>query len=350
MTGQQLNAMPPLRWCIKGILPAHGIAQLYGPSTAGKSFLCFDMATAIAEGRPWFGYRTTRYPVVIVATEGQYGLKLRAQAWQQHHQRPLPDTLYFVIDEVRINHPSRVARLAEQLPAHAIVIIDTQSAAAPGTDENNSADMGRIIEGAKQLAKHTGGLTVLVHHTGKDPSKGARGHSSQQPAMDACLEVCGGEGRPRAWVLRKSKDATDGQRHAFALQVITLGQDSDGESITSCVINPDSAEPVRGGQLTDKQQRALDNYRKAAATVGTTDHQGLFIGLHPERWRAVFYADSPLDSDSAKKKDFTRQRQALVAKGLLIIHEQRYRPHGPSAAAEEQQFTRQLADRLATPP
>ena len=50
-----LRDLPPLSWCVRGVLPTVGLAALYGPSSSGKSFLAFDMAAAIAEGRDWFG-------------------------------------------------------------------------------------------------------------------------------------------------------------------------------------------------------------------------------------------------------------------------------------------------------
>ena len=44
-----LNA-PPLRWLVCGVLPATGLACVYGASGSGKSFLALDLCTAIAAG------------------------------------------------------------------------------------------------------------------------------------------------------------------------------------------------------------------------------------------------------------------------------------------------------------
>ena len=52
-----LHALPPLTWRVRGVLPAHGLASVYGPSGSGKSFLVLDAAAAIADGADWFGYR-----------------------------------------------------------------------------------------------------------------------------------------------------------------------------------------------------------------------------------------------------------------------------------------------------
>src|SRR5690606_27852522 len=81
LTGADLEAMPAIRWRIKGVLPERGLAQVYGASKSGKSFLTLDMACAIAGGdSEWFGYRVNQSPVVYLAAEGEAGFKLRTQA------------------------------------------------------------------------------------------------------------------------------------------------------------------------------------------------------------------------------------------------------------------------------
>lgn len=84
-----MAVLSPLRWCVRGVLPEHGVAALYGASASGKSFLGFDLAASIAEGTDWFDCRVTRLPVVYVALEGEAGFRARVQAWEQHNERKL---------------------------------------------------------------------------------------------------------------------------------------------------------------------------------------------------------------------------------------------------------------------
>lgn len=44
LTADELRDLPPLAWCVRGVLPAVGLAALFGPSSSGKSFLGFDLA------------------------------------------------------------------------------------------------------------------------------------------------------------------------------------------------------------------------------------------------------------------------------------------------------------------
>ena len=79
--------------------------------------------------------------------------------------------------------------LIAAVPAKSICIIDTLNRASPGSDENASADMGKLLAAVKKLEAEIGGLVILCHHTGKDRSQGLRGHSSLHAAMDAEIEL-----------------------------------------------------------------------------------------------------------------------------------------------------------------
>jgi len=239
LSAADLRALPPLAWRVRGVLPAVGQAALFGPSASGKSFLAMDMAAAIAEGQSWFGCRVEAAPVVYAALEGEAGFKLRAQAWEVSRGRELPDGLLMMMQGFKLTDPRDVSDLAAVVPAGAVIFIDTLNRAAPTADENSSKDMGEILEGAKRLQRLTAGLVVLIHHTGKDTSKGLRGHSSLFAAMDACIEVSR-DGDRREWKVAKSKDGADGDAHPFKLHIEALGSDEYGDPVTSCVVLRDT--------------------------------------------------------------------------------------------------------------
>ena len=71
---------PPLRWRVKGLIPARGIGQIYGASTAGKSFLSLDLAVHVARGRAWYGHKVNASSVAIFSLEGQEGVRNRIAA------------------------------------------------------------------------------------------------------------------------------------------------------------------------------------------------------------------------------------------------------------------------------
>lgn len=283
--GDDLRELPPLAWRVRGVLPAVGVAALYGPSASGKSFLAFDMAAAIAEGQRWFDCRVDAAPVVYAALEGEAGFKLRAQAWEVSRTRKLPAGLLMMLQPFKLTEPQDVRDLAAVVPAGAVVFVDTLNRAAPTSDENSSKDMGEILEAAKTLQTLTGGLVVLVHHTGKNAAAGLRGHSSLFAAMDAAIEVTR-DGDNREWKVAKSKDGADGDAQAFRLQVEMLGTDEYGDSITSCVVQRDtSAQDVQRVKLPQggNQKVALEALRDLLAKAGPFNTPGAPTTCPPGR-------------------------------------------------------------------
>jgi len=233
-----IMAQPPLRWCVKGLLPETGIGAIYGPSQSGKSFLCFDLGIAIAKGNAWFGHRTTSHPVTYVMLESEAGLRNRVEAWEVHNGASIPEGFRAMPQPFQLAERDQVEELGALLPSGGVVIIDTLNRAAPGLDENSSQDMGRILAGMKRLQEITGGLVIAVHHTGKDASKGLRGHSSLFAALDGAIEV-ERNANGRCWSAAKVKDGEDGKQVPFKLHPIGLGTDADGDPITSCAVGPD---------------------------------------------------------------------------------------------------------------
>lgn len=236
-----LRTMPPMRWRIYGVMPAEGFGAMYGQSGSGKGFLIVDMIAAVAEGRPWFGHRVKPGRVLYVVLEGKAGIPKRFAAWEKANERPFPDAVHFLFESFRLTDRADVLGLAaaiESVGGAEVIVIDTLNRAAPGADENSSQDMGRVLEAVKDLQAMTGGMVLLVHHTGKDASKGMRGHSSLFGGMDAVIEVSR-SGDLRSWSSGKLKDEKDGESHAFRIRRIELGEDDAHEPITSCVVEPE---------------------------------------------------------------------------------------------------------------
>lgn len=324
LSADDLRKLPALRWRVKGLLPERGVATIFGPSTSGKSFIAIDQGAAIAEGSDWFGLRTKKAPVVYVALEGEAGIAQRVRAWEIANRRPLPDGMRVVIQPFRLIDADDVEALADVVPHGAVVYIDTTNRAAPGADENSSVDMGRILQGAKALAERIAGLVVLVHHTGKDATKGLRGHSSMHGAMDGALEVVR-DGERRAWRNYKVKDGPDGDEFAFRLAVVELGEDEDGEAITSCVVRPDKREAeVRMVKLPQGGNQRL--VLEAIRPLFKDGHRGK-PGAPPlrpciELETAVRVGAGALTCASDKRASRAREAlTGLISRGVLGLNE-----------------------------
>ena len=315
-----IMAQPPLRWRLKGIFPQAGIGAIYGPSASGKSFLGVDLGISIALGDRWFGHRSFAASVTYIMLEGEAGLRNRIQAWEEHNLQQIPSTFMAIAQPFELADPAQVEELAAVAPKDGVVIIDTLNRAAPGLDENSSQDMGRVLAGMKRLQEITGGLVLIVHHTGKDASKGLRGHSSLFAALDGAIEV-ERSSNSRCWSAAKVKDGEDGKQVLFKLNVIDLGKDSDGDAVTSCAVSEDTGAIFQAKPPSGKHQIvALSAIRRALGASSSTGQGGAPSGSACLRFEEAVTQSAPELVGVEKKRRAARAREAvqgLISSGHL---------------------------------
>ena len=326
-------------WCVKDLLPASGLAAIFGQPGSGKTFVALDMAFSLAEGRDWFNIQTRACPVVYVNLESRLGLKKRLMAWQKEKRR-LPENISFVIEPFHILKD--VDRLARGIKQGTVIFLDTLNAAASGLDENSSMDMGKILEAAKKLQRLTDGLVVLVHHGGKDISKGLRGHSSLLAALDAVIEVAGTP-EARFWKTTKLKEAECNTRRGFKLKAVDIGMNEDGEPETSCVVEPDDSAVQRKKPLSSTLTYALESLRETLKTKGDIGDKHGNVSVHLDEWRPIFYKGHPAANQKAKEKAFLRARKALVDAEVIDVNDDYY------SLRQLETGDRQETDRRQTP-
>jgi hypothetical protein len=237
-TSGEFDGFGEVQFAIDGVLPVQGLAVFFGAPQSGKSALSLEVMRALVTGSSWFGRETLQRNVWFVAAEGQSGLRQRVKAMEKHFQLQLPDAARFVFDEINLMKEDDVDALKARIVEHGgvqVIVIDTLACAMAGGDENSSKDMGKVLSAAKALQHAIGGLVILVHHTGKDASRGMRGHSSLLAALDVAIEVKRHENH-RTWHLAKARDAEDGVAGAFLLEKVELEPDSKGRPRSSIVV------------------------------------------------------------------------------------------------------------------
>jgi hypothetical protein len=257
LTSAALAALQPPGWLIDGLVPAASLTMLYGPSGAGKSHVALDLGASVATGRQWCDRNVTAGTVLYVVAESPAGMGRRIAAWAEHHELTLDqlDDLCWITGAVNLFDPLE----AHALAAHVIrldarlVIIDTLARCSVGAEENSAKDMGQVIAGA-DLARRAGATVLLVHHTGKDGDRGARGSSALKAAVDAELAVSSDHGKITV-TNPKQKDAVEAAD-------ITLRLEPHGDS---AVLVPASTSPPSTFRPTTLMERV------AATLVGIPD-------------------------------------------------------------------------------
>ena len=316
----EFTAGKPMEWIIRGVLPRAELCVLYGESGSGKSFLALDLCAAITRGIEWRSKRTARGSVVYVCAEGAGGFKARLRAYAQGRDCALHELPAVIPDAPNLLEAKDAAALAHGILAWGrpdVVVIDTLSATTPGGNENSGEDMGLVLSHCKFIHRKTGALVVLIHHSGKDATKGARGWSGLRAAADAEIEVVR-NGDFRSATITKMKDGEDGSQLAFKLRTVALGFDADGEEESSCVVehldDVESPSARKARPSGEWQIKTLDVLREVAPT-----------GVISERDLATaVLAQMPAQVDTRGQNrapgSFDRALRQLCAKNLVFVH------------------------------
>jgi len=176
---------------------------------------------------------------------------------------------------VDLGSPEMVARIERTIEAQfdgreVFVVLDTLAATTPGLDEN-SKEILVAFSVAQRLIDRFGCTVMMIHHAGKDSTKGSRGFSGIKGACDFEIEVLrieDDEGEaPTEWCYRvsKQKDAEDGRLFGFRLEPVELRRrDVDGDKRTSLVVEHlDQAPQLTSGKKKGKGTRPLSPLHSA---------------------------------------------------------------------------------------
>lgn len=241
-TSEALKSRPRKKWLVKHLIPARGVVLIYGPPKVGKSFLALHLLASIGSGmKRWFNNTiSVNGPCVYAPFEGEAGITDRVEAWKLQHE--INDGLIFLEegfnlrDEVSRREFVRQVELTDDVGA---VCIDTITAAFPGIIQNADDGMGEVIAIAKDMSRQLNCVVILVHHSGKDETRGPRGSNALSGAADIQLKVSEGK-----FMVELAKDAAMGTDYHFSLDKVHLGEDSDGDEISSLVVSETAAAEV----------------------------------------------------------------------------------------------------------
>ncbi len=323
----------PIEWLVKGVLPRSDLGILFGASGSGKTFVALDLAMALSRGVSWRDHRVPKsVRVLYVAAEGSGGVGNRIKAYlkkygieRPHNLSVMPATPSLMVDgDIR-----EVLASVTAADGFDVIIIDTFAQVTPGANENAADDMGRALANLRALADATQAMPILVHHAGKDASKGARGWSGLKAAADVQIEVIRRESGAREIHVEKLKDGQDGARFGFELEVVDLGADEDGDPVSSCVIRHTDAAPIQSrsnqvGPRGDNQRRVFDCAKEAGAGL---PHGALTVEVIDRAIGSIPY--DPASSDEGKPKRDQRRGHVIRAlrclcdRGLLVTQDDR---------------------------
>jgi hypothetical protein len=315
LSAAQFVRRPAPTWLIEDVLPQGELVVLFGESGAGKSFMALDLVMAIARGVQWRDREVVKGRVVYVCAEGSRGFISRLEAYAEHNNLDV-DTLPvgFVVDAPNLLQRAECLEVASQIGRADVVVFDTFAQVTPGGNENSGEDMGLALSHCKGIHRATGATVLLVHHSGKDASKGARGWSGLRAAADAEFEVID-SGHGRSMTVTKQKDGETGEEFGFVLADVLLGVSPKGKPIVGKVVE-------HTGEVSKRKVPARGAVEKVALRVlGELKEAG---PVSQAEW--IDAAVENLPAGSPGGRDTRRQRvmravECLVALGHAVIVE-----------------------------
>lgn len=225
-------------YLIKGWIDHGGLSVMYGPSNVGKSFLALDMAHHVSKGLAWGKRRVRAGRVLYVAAEGGASFDNRVAALAD------PELWVLNLPMVMTGGNSQAPFLTEVMQHLAatggkpfdMIVFDTMARVMGAGDENTAPGIADLMAGLDHIRRATGAHIMLIHHSGKDGGKGARGHSSLRAAIDTEIELTRDEIGMISAEVTKQRDGPTGYKFSYTLRQVVLGEDQDGDQVTTCVV------------------------------------------------------------------------------------------------------------------
>ena len=266
LTEPELNQLTPPEPLIDGWLNRNSLAFLIGPPKKGKTFIAIDIAMSVACGLTWVGNSDTQPGrVLYVLGEGVAGLAKRVNAWRTARNTWDPANIQFLARPAQLGQQQQVDWLLEIADDYQpdLIIIDTLARASVGIEENSTKEMGEIIASLDRIKHNTTACVLVVHHTGKDATRGARGSSALAGAWDSMLTIDGKNLKNLVLENAQQKDIEDGQRLAIAM-------DQHDESIVPRLMGvaEDEDQAQGSNKSADAKRALLAAIRRNQTTTG----------------------------------------------------------------------------------
>lgn len=258
LTPADCAASQPRGYVVKGLIAPRDLVLMVAKPGGGKSALAPAIGYAVAQGRTVFGRRTKAGTVLYIPCEDPHGMRQRVHALKLTHG-DAPDflTVAGVSDLFSPDSPDPdgLHDLAAQMRP-ALIVIDTLAAAWRGIDENEGADMARVIKTSRHLADEGCAVMLLCHPAKAGPNDGiARGHGSLNGDADVSIALDWlPDGSAISVRLTKNRNGPAyGEGMAFTIKGVRIGTDEDGDAIFAPVAHETdaTAAPAKGKPTAD---------------------------------------------------------------------------------------------------
>ena len=254
---REASAPRVINFVIQNLIPERSVGFIVGESGAKKTFCALQMAICVAKGHHFAGLPVRKGSVLYFAPEDADGVKERYAGWcySQNKNKPL-DNLFIISQPVPLHRDRELMKFAAKFNASpffelegnrpALVVIDTYSANSAGQKvgeqwrepkdnepgrwvggepftENNNDQAAVLLSNAQKLAEALDCAVVILHHSGKDATRGGRGASALK--ANSAFEITLSKHKDRDLFVfdhTKAKGSAMLERRAFRTKSVKL--------------------------------------------------------------------------------------------------------------------------------
>lgn len=296
ITGTDLDAItyPPLEYLVESVLVQGGLALLAGPPKAGKSYLGYGLACAVAAGGTALGSLdvSNQGHVLIVSLDDQSLPRAQRRLREVMRDEPIPGDIT-IHTEANLGRghvaATNLISYIKGRPDTRLVVIDTLEHLRPTTTGSSSSysDDVLFLGQLRRVLAECPGVTILVlAHTRKgdkndpdDPISAVSGSHGVTGGTDAILVLTGKRGAPRRKLDIVSRD---GQDTGLVLKFTDHGLEVTEDDPTDPTVDmtPDDAEVYRlvqehpSGITAAELQGYLPNMKKVGNRLGLLARDG----------------------------------------------------------------------------
>jgi hypothetical protein len=267
LTVGQVLARPTPVYLIDGLVVVHTVAVVVGRETVGKTFVVLGWLLSMATGHDWLGRKVEPGPVMYVAAEGADGLGPGCWPGRNSMAARVPAETDFEVwpYPVNLRDEGEVAELVEHVAERRFIAValDTLNRSIGGGSENDPAVMGPAFEAADAIRRaHDRAAVVVIHHPREDGH--FRGYKNWTGNAQTVIAArASGGALLLSTDLEHGGKQKDGRPLRLQLREVELAGpdggpllDSDGQPVTSCVVEPATTASVVAEVGKDLAHRA----------------------------------------------------------------------------------------------
>jgi len=314
-------------YLVKSLIPRTGLVVIWGPPKCGKSFWVFDLLMHVALGSDYRGLRVKQGLIVYCALEGVDGFRRRIEAFRRKYPKSKDAPFYLIFTPLDLtrDHKALIASIRAQLPKGvnpSAVAIDTLNRSLHGS-ESSDEDMANYVRAGDAIGNAFGCVVPIIHHCGHSAER-PRGHSSLLGAADVQIAVKRDAADNIVATVELAKDGAVDLEIVSRLVPVEVGQDEDGVTMTSCIIEPVDEPAAKAAKdtprLTKGAKIALRALHEALDELGEVPPASNHIPakvktVHVEKWRTRAYQLGISGSPElrARQLAFQRAHEVLIA-------------------------------------